>query len=227
MPGGDATESGGDTTDSGDDTARCRVRTTESGGRQFWAVLDNFTCKSRTNPAEWSDDEHGPWMEALTKWRWDPLDGDKTFWAYLALIRLGHSPTKPFFKHVFSKLKKIRCLRGIKKQELFDKLSLPHLERLRPHLNSDEVLSMAIHVSISYYPQVACTKLRSVRGTRVGVRPPKSGRRQHSRSGPGWPGGGRRQSHRQHCIHPRHEPGPYRLHTAAGSRRDRGGGGSS
>lgn len=160
-------------------------------------------------------------------WRWDPIEGDESFWAYLALIRLGHSPTKPFFKHVFPKLKTLGRLRGIKKDVFFDKLPLPHLERLKPHLNSDELLSMVIHVSMFHCLPVACTDLGTVRGTRVGVRPPKPGRRQHSRSGPDWPEGGRTQSRRQHGVHPEHERGAYRPHTAPSSERDRRGRGSS
>lgn len=167
--------SGGDNTEPGEATTRSGVATTESGGETFWAVLDNLTCKSRTNPAGWSSDEYAPWHEAITKWRWDPNHGVDSFWAYLALIRLGHSPTRPFFKHVFEKLKTLGRLRGIKKEVFFEKLSLPHLERLKPHLNSDELLSMAIHVSIFHCPPAACTDAGTVRGTRVGLPPPGSG----------------------------------------------------
>ncbi|KAL2285372.1 hypothetical protein FJTKL_08291 [Diaporthe vaccinii] len=135
----------GDDTKPGDVTTRSGVATIEFGGETFWAVLDNLICKSWTNLAGWSSDKYAPWYEAITKWWWDLNYGVDSFWAYLALIWLGYSPTTPFFKHVFLKLKTLGCLRGIKKDVFFEKLALLYLERLKPQLNSDELLSMAIH----------------------------------------------------------------------------------
>lgn len=182
--------SGGDDSEPEEVATRSSVATTESGGKAFWAMLDNLTCKSRTDPAGWSSDEWAPEHEALTRWRWDPSHGAGSFWAHLALIRLGHSPTQPFFKHVFSKLKTLGRLRGIKKHVFFEKLALPHLERLKPHLNSDELLSMAIHVSMLHCPPAACTDPGTVRGTRVGLPPPRPGQSQHGRPGTDRRGGG-------------------------------------
>lgn len=163
MSKGDATKSDGDTSGSEEVTTRPREIPAASGGKKFWAVLDNFTCKSRTNPAAWdTDDEYPMMMELIRAVKSDPIFGDEVFWSKLALVRLGHDRKSPFFAYMYPRLKKLGRLRGIKKDTIIEELSLPHLERIKSHLNTDELLSMAIHVSMSYCSPVACANLGTV-----------------------------------------------------------------
>lgn len=90
---------------------------------------------------------------AVTTFKWSLLDGEQSFWALLALTGTGHFPRTPFFEHMYPKLKALGRLRGISKQDLFDNLSLGHVERLKSQLNTDELLTLAIQVSMPCYQQ--------------------------------------------------------------------------
>lgn len=109
---------------------------------QHW--LDNLTCKSRVNPDQWDpkNDEFHLFFEAI-RTHWDNLDRH-TYFAHIALMRMGHRPRTPFFIHMYGKLRGFEKLRGISKEELFANLPLQHLERVKAHFNTDEILSLAI-----------------------------------------------------------------------------------
>lgn len=112
---------------------------------QHW--LDNLTCKSRVNPEQWDpkNDEFHLFFEAI-RTHWDNLD-NHTYFAHIAVMRMGHRPRTPFFTHMYGKLRGFENLRGISKGELFANLPLQHLERVKAHFNTDEILSLAIQVS--------------------------------------------------------------------------------
>lgn len=112
---------------------------------QHW--LDNLTCKSRVNPDQWNpkDDYFHLFIEALAN-RWDNVDEHALF-AHIALMRMGHRPRTPFFTHMYGKLRGLDKLRGVSKDYLFANLPLQHIERIKSHLNTDEILSLAIQVS--------------------------------------------------------------------------------
>lgn len=123
-----------------------------SGRQHFWHRIENLTCKSRNNPDDWSPrDEYTPWLEAI-RYLWKLDEPTESFYAHLALMRMGHFPRTPFFTHMYAKLRGLGKLRGISKQKLFENLPLEHLERLKPHLNTDELLSLAIEVGVSRPP---------------------------------------------------------------------------